>query len=147
MIKIRFLLSVRPVYQFWGLLIWMLFIQVSPSKMLSEDFTTNPILDKITFDISEISADGLIGPVDGLRYLSYEFCIPANEQAVETIQTIDSTINIYRQSPGRINCQNNQYLCVGETHNKQWKEILLSIAKLDYVERIEQFWGGIKVNY
>ncbi|ACB53197.1 hypothetical protein cce_3849 [Crocosphaera subtropica ATCC 51142] len=141
MTTIKFILNAKRVYQFLGLLICMLLIQVLPSKLLSEDFTTNPILDKITFDISEISADGLIGSVDGLRYLSYEFCIPGNEQAVERIKTIDSTINIYRQSPGRINCQNNQYLCVGETHNKQWKEILLSIAKLDYVERIDQFWG------
>lgn len=139
--KLGFLLNSRQVYQFLGLFIFMLFIQVSEPKVLSQNLTTDPILNKITFDISQISTDGLIGSSGAKRYLSYEFCIPANKQAVEAIQTIDPTINIYRQSSGRIGCQDSQYLCIGETDNKQWKQILLSIAQLDYVERIDQFWG------
>lgn len=139
--KLGSLLNSRQFTQFLGLFIYMLLIYVSEPQVLSQNLTNEPIVDKITFDISQISPDGLIGSSGAKRYLSYEFCIPANKQAIETIQTIDPTINIYRQSPGRIGCQDNQYLCIGETHNKQWKQILLSIAQLDYVERIEQFWG------
>ncbi|EAZ92981.1 hypothetical protein CY0110_02894 [Crocosphaera chwakensis CCY0110] len=60
MIKIKLLLSAKQVYLFLELLIFMFLIQVSPSKILSQDFTTDSILNKITFDISEISSDGLI---------------------------------------------------------------------------------------
>ncbi|MGK7939628.1 MAG: hypothetical protein AB4062_05650 [Crocosphaera sp.] len=110
-------------------------------KGLSNNLKNDTILDKINFDISLISRDGLIGPPDGLRSVSYEFCIPAINEAVKTIQTIDTQIDIYRQSPGRIGCRKNQYLCIAHTHNKQWKDILFSIAGLDYVEEIGRFFG------
>lgn len=116
-------------------------LSLTHEKVLSNNLINDPILDKIKFDISLISPDGLIGPPDGLRSISYEFCIPAIHEAVKTIHTIDSQIDIDRQSPGRIGCGKNQYLCIGHTHNKQWKDILLAVASLDYVERIEEFLG------
>ncbi len=116
-------------------------LSLNSEKSLSNNLKTDPILDKINFDISRISPDGLIGPPDGLRSVSYEFCIPAINDAVKTIKMIDSQIDIYRQSPGRIGCRKNQYLCIAHTHNKQWKDILFSIARLDYVEKIEEFLG------
>ncbi|MEA5511357.1 hypothetical protein VB715_16405 [Crocosphaera sp. UHCC 0190] len=116
-------------------------INYSSEKLLSENLNSDAVLNKITFDISAISPDGLIGPIDGLRTVSYEFCIPANPQFLATIQTIDPTVDIYRNSPGRIRCQNYQYLCIGHTHNRQWKDILLAISQLDYVEKINEFYG------
>ena len=97
-------------------------------------------LEKITFDLSTISPEGLIGSGDGLRSLSYEFCIPKNAQYVAEVQKIDPEINL-SNSRGRIGCTANQYLCIGETHQKNWYEILISIAQLDYVQRIDQFFG------
>ena len=34
---------------------------------------------KITFDMSRLDKDGLYGPPNGKRALSYEFCIPKTE--------------------------------------------------------------------
>ena len=96
--------------------------------------------DKITFDISQISADGLIGSGDNLRSLSYEFCIPKNSESLAEIKKIDPEIS-FSQSKGRIGCTENQYLCIGDTHKPNWLEILNTIAHLDYVERIDQFFG------
>lgn len=113
----------------------------------SHEFTSNEnryskaTMKKITFDISEISPEGLIGESNSLSSVSYEFCIPANDEYLTEIQTINPEINYYSQSRGRIGCNRNQYLCIGDTHNPRWKEILISIASLDYVERIDRFYG------
>ncbi len=110
------------------------------SRNNTQATVSNPVLQKINFDLSQISPDGLIGPPNGLRSLSYEFCIPATEKHLNEVRSINSAIQISR-SPGRIGCTKNQYLCIGETHTPQWREILLAIAKLDYVQRIDQFFG------
>ncbi|MGC8712936.1 MAG: hypothetical protein ACP5RH_11140 [Leptodesmis sp.] len=101
---------------------------------------SDSVLNKITFDLSQISPDGLIGPPDGQRSLSYEFCIPATENHLNEVRSINPAIQISR-SPGRTGCTQNQYLCIGETHTPQWREVLIAIAKLDYVQRIDQFFG------
>ncbi|HEY9624406.1 MAG TPA: hypothetical protein V6C78_28885, partial [Crinalium sp.] len=93
--------------------------------------------EKITFDISHVSPDGVAGG----RSLSYEFCIPATDEHLAEVLAIDPTIYHFRHSRGRIGCQRNQYLCIGSTHNQQWREILLAIARLDYVQRIDEFFG------
>lgn len=101
--------------------------------------TANP-MDKITFDLSAISPKGLIGPPNGLRSVSYEFCIPAQRETIKQVQAIDATVQ-YSRSRGRIGCQPNQYLCIGHTHQNHWREVLLNLAKLDYVKKIDRFWG------
>ncbi|UIE36563.1 hypothetical protein [Leptodesmis sichuanensis] len=106
----------------------------------SQVAVSDSVLNKITFDLSQISPDGLIGPPDGRRSLSYEFCIPATENHLNEVRSINPAIQISR-SPGRIGCTQNQYLCIGETHTPQWREVLIAIAKLDYVQRIDQFFG------
>ncbi|MEB3310680.1 MAG: hypothetical protein VKJ02_10640 [Snowella sp.] len=103
------------------------------------DPATNSI-NKITFDLSAISPEGLIGPPNGLRSVSYEFCIPAQRKTVKQVQAIDPTVQ-YSRSRGRIGCQPNQYLCIGHTHQANWKEVLFNLAQLEYVKKIDQFWG------
>lgn len=105
----------------------------------------NPVLaetgtDKITFDLSMISETGLIGEATGLRAMNYEFCIPAQAESLETVQKIDPSL-IYSRSPGRIGCQKDQYLCIGSTHQPQWREVLLQLADLSFVAKIDPFWG------
>lgn len=97
-------------------------------------------LRKITFDLSQISAAGLVGPKDGLRSLSYEFCIPATMVALAEVQAIDSTVQ-HSRSPGRIGCKRDQYLVIGHTHQSDWRTVLTNLVNLDYVQRIDQFWG------
>jgi hypothetical protein len=106
----------------------------------SQAAVADPVLKKINFDLSQISSDGLIGPPNGLRSLSYEFCIPATEKSLNEVRSINPDIQVSR-SPGRIRCTKDQYLCIGETHTPQWREKLMAIAKLDYVQRIDQFFG------
>jgi hypothetical protein len=95
---------------------------------------------KITFDLSRISDAGLVGPPNGLRSLSYEFCIPAHDQTLAEVRAIDPTLQFSR-SPGRIHCQRDQYLVIGETHRPNWRSILTQLAQLDYVQRIDEFFG------
>lgn len=93
---------------------------------------------KITFDLSQISTDGLIGEAGSIRSLSYEFCIPATDRHLADVQAIDPTIQHFAHSRGRIGCTRGQYLCIGNTHQPNWHEKLLAIADLGYVDRIDQ---------
>ncbi len=92
---------------------------------------------KITFDLSTISEEGLIGKGSGVRSLAYEFCIPASPKAVAEVRSIDPSLKIYHPSPGRVGCRRNQYLCIGETHQERWREKLLQLADLDYITEIQ----------
>lgn len=93
---------------------------------------------KINFDLSLISEEGLIGPPDGLRSLSYEFCLPKHKQYLAEVQAIAPRIQVYPHSRGRIRCNSQQYLCIGDTHEPSWRDILLALSKLDYIEKIDQ---------
>ena len=95
---------------------------------------------KITFDLGQISAEGLIGKEGGQRSMAYEFCIPANPQTLAEVKDIDSTVQ-YSRSPGRIGCQSDEYLCIGHTHQNNWREVLNQLAQLEYVKQINPFWG------
>ncbi|NJN86718.1 MAG: hypothetical protein HC881_10895 [Leptolyngbyaceae cyanobacterium SL_7_1] len=98
-------------------------------------------IEKITFDLSRLAANGLVGPPHGLRSLSYEFCIPATAEALAEVQAIDPTVHFYPHSAGRIGCTSEQYLCIGNTRQPNWQQVLLGIAQLEYVERIDEFFG------
>ena len=93
---------------------------------------------KIHFDLTMLNDEGLYGAPDGLQALSYEFCIPAEEQLVAEIQSIDSTIIIYKNAPGRIGCSEGEYLCIGNTHQKNYSEVLRKLVGLEYIRKIEQ---------
>jgi hypothetical protein len=98
-------------------------------------------VSKINFDLTMISPSGLTGKPDGLRSLTYEFCIPADSEAIKEVQSIDPSLKIYPHSPGRIGCKKGEYLCIGDTHQVQWKEILLKLANLTYIQKINPFYG------
>jgi hypothetical protein len=93
--------------------------------------------EKITFDLTQVSADGLIAG----RSLSYEFCIPATDRHLADVLAIDPTLGYYRYSRGRIGCQRHQYLCIANAHQAGGRDRLLAIANLSYVQRIDEFFG------
>jgi hypothetical protein len=99
------------------------------------------ILTKIKFDINQISQEGLIGPLDGLRSITYEFCVPNQSKMMREVTQIDPTIQFFPKSPGRIGCQNNEVLALGNTHQSNWKEILINLANLDYIKTIQEYYG------
>lgn len=92
---------------------------------------------KLAFDLSSLDAAGLYGPADGLRALHYEFCIPDRRYAIARVRAIDASVEMHR-SPGRIGCRADQLLCLGSTHQHGYREVLEGLARLDFVERIEQ---------
>ena len=51
---------------------------------------------KIAFDLDRLNSRGLYGPADGLRSLSYEFCIPARQRYIDEVHGIDPDLRIYR---------------------------------------------------
>lgn len=99
------------------------------------------IKSKITFDIDKLNKDGLLGSPDGLHVLDYKFCIPLNWEYRNEILSIDSTIQFIKGTGSRNSCTGKEYLCLGNTHKKNFKEILYSFASLEYVNQIDQmFW-------
>jgi hypothetical protein len=92
--------------------------------------------NKIRFDLNQLDSEGLIGAADAKRSLRYEFCIPQGATHLGQVREIDPSIELYPKSRGRILCAANQVLCIGETHKPNWREIILAIAALDYVESI-----------
>jgi hypothetical protein len=110
-------------------------------------------MHKVKFDLFDINDEGLIGPPGGLRSVSYEFCIPISDEALEAVLNIDSTIQHYTSSRGRIMCPVGQQLCIAETYNEdnrgvptttgvpKWKEVLRSLSQLDFIDRFEQSFG------
>jgi hypothetical protein len=93
---------------------------------------------KITFNLEKLNEKGLYGPPGGLRVLHYEFCIPGDPAHEAQVRQIDPTIQIINNSPGRIGCAKGEYLCIGSTHQVNFKTVLFKLANLAYVKRIDQ---------
>ena len=95
-------------------------------------------LQKITFELAGLDADGLRGPPDGRRSLSYEFCIPNTPERIAEVGSIDPTVQFMPASRGRIGCGRTQCLCIGSTHQKGFRHVLERLAALPYIERIDE---------
>ena len=93
--------------------------------------------EKIRLDLSALDEDGLYGPADGLRALHYEFCIPATAAHAAEVRAIDPSVGVLPSSPGRIGCGEGRHLCVGSTHQSDFRRVLLRLARLPYIDRIE----------
>ena len=95
-------------------------------------------LDKITFDLEQLDENGLYGPLDGKRSLDYEFCVPGEPAFLEAVRVIDPSVTLYPDSPGRMGCTDDQVLAIGNTHQPNAALILMELANLDYIERIDR---------
>jgi len=93
---------------------------------------------KITFDLSRLDDDGLFGATDAKRALAYEFCIPDTVQNRTEVKRIDPTVKFFAESPGRIGCREYENLCIGSTHQKDFRGVLQRLAELTYVQRIDE---------
>jgi hypothetical protein len=99
-----------------------------------------PALGKIAFALSGVDEEGLYGPEDGRRARDYEFCIPSSENAITEVRAIDTTIRITR-SQGRSHCRADEALAIGNTHQRNWRDVLTRLARLEYVRRIEPHYA------
>lgn len=95
-------------------------------------------LTKVAFDMDRLDDDGLVGPADGKRAVSYEFCIPPSDECRELVSSIDPTVEFMCGSPGRIGCYPDECLCIGSTHQENFRDVLRKIAELPYVEKIDE---------
>ena len=93
---------------------------------------------KIRFDLDTIGDDGLVGPPDGRRSVSYEFCVPGDAELVDQVRQIDATLEVYPDSRGRIGCSEDESLCIGNTHQPEFRGVLLKLAALPYVKEIHE---------
>jgi hypothetical protein len=109
-----------------------------PSECRAAEGVKPDPLSKITFRLDRLNQDGLVGPPDGLRALHYEFCIPGDLSHEAQVREIDPTIQIFHHSRGRIGCRAGEYLCLGSTHQPGCRTVLLNLARLPYVRRIDQ---------
>jgi hypothetical protein len=94
-------------------------------------------MDKIAFDLSVLDENGLYGPEDGRRSLDYEFCLPSGNPYAQAVSAIDPSAQFFSQSRGRIGCGHGQVLAIGNSHQANHQDILLELANLDYIERIQ----------
>jgi len=99
---------------------------------------SDPDRQKIHFDLSELNEEGLRGPPDGLRSLTYEFCVPADPKYVDEVKSIDPTAQVVIGSPGRIQCPPEQYLVMGNTHQENFRFVLFNLARFGYIQSIEE---------
>ena len=93
--------------------------------------------EKIRFDLTALDAAGLHGPPDGLRALDYEFCIPERPYTIAQVQSIDASVRMLK-SRGRIGCSTDELLCIGNTHQPGYRDVLAALSRLPYVARIDQ---------
>ncbi|MEL6863335.1 MAG: hypothetical protein AAFP19_02900 [Bacteroidota bacterium] len=117
-------------------LLSVFFALILLSGLTCKRLETHP--EKIGFDLSELDEEGLSTQAGGKVSVDYEFCIPAKEDLAKAVQSIDPSVQIQKKAKGRIECNKNQWLCLGNTHQKDYKDILLRLTVLEYVERIEQ---------
>lgn len=91
---------------------------------------------KIELDLHSIGPDGLRGPADGKVAVSYEFAIPNTEECRTEVRAIDPTVKFMPGSQGRIGAPKSSCLCIGSTHQPNYRDVLRRLAELPYVERI-----------
>jgi hypothetical protein len=105
----------------------------------SDGLSQKTEISKIKFAMDSIRSDGLRGSSDGLRSLSYEFCVPADDHIYQEIRQIDPSVQILQGSTGRIGCSTTQEaLCLGDTGHPHWKESLIQLTQKPYITEIRE---------
>jgi len=93
---------------------------------------------KITLDLKQLDDQGLLGDGTGKVAVGYEFAIPSTPECRQRVKAIDPSIQFMPQSPGRIGATKDQCLCIGSTHQQNYREVLSNLACLPFVARIIQ---------
>ena len=116
----------------------LVFLMLFSARTKKRAFNVDNIMEsKIKFDLTQLDKDGLSGPDDGKRSISYEFCIPDNKINRDKVKKIDISIQ-FTKAMGRSMCGKNQILCMGNTHQPNSVKVLERLSKLTYIEKITE---------
>ena len=128
----------------------MFFIKFKSIFLIISFFSSFPTLhaqnkpdtSKIAFSLKDFTEDGMrINATKREGYINYEFCIPGNDETLKEVMSIDSTVGAYKTSKGRSGCSDSEWLCIGSSHQKNFKRVILELTKLNYTRKIsETFW-------
>ncbi len=113
-------------------------LHISGCGLLSESAPEKLLQSKVQFDLSRLDDAGLYGPYDGLRSVSYEFCIPTRNEYVDEVLKIDSSAVVYKTAKGRVGCGASEYLIIGNTLQEDYRAVLLDLAQKPYIHSIQQ---------
>ena len=91
---------------------------------------------KIELDLSGLNAAGLHGPPDGLRSLEYEFSIPDTPELRARVREIDPTARFHPGSRGRVGAGPGECLCIGSTHQPEWRNVLNRLSAMPEIRRV-----------
>ena len=91
---------------------------------------------KVEVDLTQVDADGLRGPPNGKVSVSYEFCVPNTDNCKARVKAIDHTVQFMPGSRGRIGASEQECLCIGSTHQENYRSVLRALAELPFIERI-----------
>jgi hypothetical protein len=67
----------------------------------------------------------------------YELCIPKRADLASEVASIDPTVQIYADSPARIACARDEYVCIGSTGQPGFRDVLANLAHLEYVSPMQ----------
>lgn len=91
----------------------------------------------IAFDLDDLDEEGRYEPAEGKpRHLPYEFCIPAREDAMADVAATDSSAICTEVAPGTAGCGEGEMLCVGNTRQAGFREVLQRLAAKPYIREI-----------
>lgn len=117
-------------------------VRLAPGEDCTNDHqgpaSATSLLQKLSFDISILDEKGLLGPPGGKRALAYELYIPDSSEARNEVAGMDPSLRCFAVSPGRIGCESQEILCIGSTHQEDFLSVLLKLAALPYVRRIQR---------
>jgi len=113
----------------------LLLIMACHPKPVPQDAS---VWKKVKINFRQLDAEGLSGPANGKVATHYEFCIPKDEKKWSQVQKIDPSAQRQMGSKGRIACNNQQWLILGNTHQKQYLRVLYDLASLSYISSIEE---------
>ncbi|RJG42547.1 lipoprotein [Motilimonas pumila] len=91
---------------------------------------------KLDFDIKEINDKGLKNGVG----VDFEFCLAQQASLKQQVQQAYSGLQ-FQQSPGRIGCNAEQWLVIGNTLQPNYRQQLTELVAIAEVSEIKQtFW-------
>lgn len=119
----------------WLIIIFSMFTQIgcnNTSKTIQPAVPRN----KIEIDLSNLDLNGLRGPDDGKVAVAYEFCIPDKPVYRNEVKSIDKTVEFYSGAKGRIGANSDECLCIGSTHQPDFRQVIEKLSQLTYIKRI-----------